>query len=62
MKTIQPEIQLAIIDILPDDGELALKIMCQMLANMILSVDDASRINTIKFVRTDLIEDMKEPK
>ena len=46
MSTIEPDIQEAILDILPEDGQLATELMCQLLANMILSVPDTD-INKI---------------
>jgi hypothetical protein len=41
-KTIKPDIQEAILCLLPDEGDLALCIMAQLLANMILSIKDAN--------------------
>lgn len=38
MQTIEPKAQETILDVLPDDGNLAIEVMCQLLANMILSV------------------------
>lgn len=52
MKTIEPDTQELILDVLPKDGLLALELMCQLLANMIISIDGASvtcAIDLIKF-------------
>lgn len=52
MRTIEPEVQDIILNILPKDGPIALEVMCQLLANMILSIDGASVtciIDCIKF-------------
>lgn len=40
--TIEPEIQEAILTALPEDGELALQIMAQLCANIVLSVKGAN--------------------
>ena len=37
MPTIEPVLQKAILNILPNDYDLAMSIMCQLLANMMLS-------------------------
>jgi hypothetical protein len=42
MKTIEPEIQEKILDILPEDGSLALRLVAQLAANMILSIEGAT--------------------
>lgn len=42
MQTIEPGVQNLILNALPDDGPLALEVMCQLLANLILSIDGAS--------------------
>lgn len=39
IKTIEPEIQDRVLDILPNDGKLALKVMAQLSANMLLSIN-----------------------
>jgi hypothetical protein len=41
LKTIEPDIQEKIIDILPNDGPLALKVMAQLSANILLEVKGA---------------------
>lgn len=41
-KSIEPKIQDDILNILPDDGPLALKLMAQLTANIILSIKDAN--------------------
>lgn len=50
-KTIEPDIQDAILTILPNDPTLALKVMAQLTANMIISINNAN-INSY-------IEDLK---
>lgn len=42
VKTIEPEIQDKILVILPNDGPLSLKLMAQLTANMIISINDAN--------------------
>ena len=42
METIEPDIQDNILTILPDDGPLALKVINQLAANMIISIKDAN--------------------
>ncbi len=42
MQTIEPNTQKEIIRILPQDGDLAIDLMCQLLANMILSINKAT--------------------
>lgn len=41
VRSIEPECQDKILDILPDDGNLALKVMAQLSANMLLSIKGA---------------------
>lgn len=40
--TIEPEIQEAILDILPGNGQKALLVIAQLAANMVLSIDGAT--------------------
>ena len=42
MKTIEPDVQNKLLDILPEDGTLALKVINQLVANMIISIKDAN--------------------
>jgi len=56
METIEPDIQDAILDILPNDGPLAMRIMCQLLANMILSLEGSSINDVIELIRLNLAE------
>jgi hypothetical protein len=53
--TIEPEIQEQILNILPDDGPLALKIMCQLLANMIMSINHTKLGWVIAEIKTNLV-------
>jgi len=47
MKTIEADIQEMILKALPADGPLAMDLMCQLMANMILSITEASIDKTI---------------
>lgn len=47
MRTIETDIQEKIIDLLPADGMLALRIVCQLIANMIISIDGATLPQTL---------------
>ena len=42
MNIIERDCQDKILDILPNNPQLALKVMAQMVANMMLSIDDAN--------------------
>ena len=54
MRTIKPDIQNAILDILPDDGPLATRLMCQLLANMIISIGEDNIDDVINRIRLEL--------
>lgn len=54
MKTIEPDIQEAILKVLPADGTLAMDLMCQLVANMILSIDEAHLHQTIERIKFHL--------
>lgn len=54
MQTIEPDIQEAILDALPNDGSLALKLMAQLIANMLLSIKDANVNNFINDLKLNL--------
>jgi hypothetical protein len=55
MRTIEPTIQESIVDILPQDYDLAMGLMCQLLANMMLSGDAPWDINkTIAELKANL--------
>ena len=56
METIEPDIQDAILDILPNDGPLAMRLMRQLLANMILSLEGSSINDVIELIRLNLAE------
>ena len=56
MRTIEPDIQSAILDILPNDGPLAIRLMCQLLANMILSIRADNIDDVINRIRSELAE------
>ena len=47
MPTIEPILQEAILDILPNDYDLAMCLMCQLLANMMLSGDGSWPVQRI---------------
>lgn len=51
---IKPDIQGKILDILPDDGPLALKVMAQLSANMLSSIDDADLDIYIQDIQNNL--------
>jgi hypothetical protein len=51
MRTIDRATQEAIIDILPQDGNRAMELMCQLLANLTLSVDGFTIDKTINLLR-----------
>lgn len=53
-QTIEPAIQEAILDILPADGPKAIELICQLLANMILSIDKANINDTIALLKGHL--------
>lgn len=53
-QTIEPDIQEAILAILPDDGPTAINLICQLLANMILSIDKANINDTIMLLKDHL--------
>ena len=55
MQTIEPDIQEAILDILPDDGLLAIRLMCQLLANMIISIRADNIDDVINHIRAELV-------
>jgi len=52
--TIEPDIQEAIIVILPNDGYKALEVMAQLTANMILSINNANIDDYIKNLKNHL--------
>lgn len=54
MKTIEPRIQKAILDILPDDGTIAIEVMCQLMANMILSIDKINVNLVVELIKFNL--------
>lgn len=56
MKTIEPAIQEAILDILPDNGNTAIELMCQLIANMILSIDNIDINLVTKLIKVNLDE------
>ena len=56
MKTIKPEIQSAILELLPEDGPLAIELVCQLLANMVLSIDGATIPLTVKSLEQHFAE------
>lgn len=52
--TIEPDIQDKILNILPDDGTLALKLMSQLTANMLISIKNANYADFITNLKNDL--------
>lgn len=54
--TVEPETQEKILDVLPEDGPLSLKIMAQLSANMILSIDNANIDDFIADLRKNMGE------
>lgn len=54
MRTIEPGIQEKILDTLPDDGPLALELMAQLVANMVLSINGADINTFIACLRREL--------
>lgn len=56
MQTIEPDIQEVILEALPEDGPLAMEVMCQLLANMILSIADASIDKTVERLKFHLAD------
>jgi len=52
--TIEPYIQEAILDVLPNDGHKALDVMAQLTANMILSINNANIDDYIKNLKNHL--------
>jgi len=52
--TIEPDIQDAIVDILPNDGHKALEVMAQLTANMIISINNANIDDYIKNLKNHL--------
>lgn len=56
MRTIEPDIQEAILDILPSDDDIAIRLVCQLLANMILSINGANINDAINEIKINLDE------
>ncbi len=56
MKTIEPDIQEVILNALPADGPLAMELMCQLMANMILSINEATIHKTVARINFHLGE------
>ena len=56
MKTIERDIQEAILKLLPANGPLAIELMCQLIANMILNIDEAHLHQTIERIKFHLAE------
>lgn len=52
--TLEPDIQEKILDILPNDGTLALKVMSQLTANMLISIKNANFVDYINNLKSDL--------
>lgn len=52
--TKYPDIQEKILDVLPSDGLIALGVMSQLTANMILSIKDANIDSFINNLKSDL--------
>lgn len=53
--TIQPDIQEAIITMLPDPEEEAIEIICQITANLILSMENQSKEKVFKLIEKNII-------
>lgn len=51
---LEPEIQDAMLDILPEDGPLALSIMAQLSANMLTSINGANVDDFIADLKSNL--------
>jgi len=56
MEIIEPDIQEIILDILPSNGQLAMELMCQLTANMILSIPNSNINNVIERIKFYLAE------
>lgn len=54
MQTIEPDIQDAILTLLPNDGPTALTVMAQLTANMLISIDGANINDYIAELKTQL--------
>lgn len=54
IKTIEPDIQEKILDVLPSDGPLALKVMSQLTANIIISINGANVNEFIDTLKSDI--------
>jgi hypothetical protein len=54
MQTIEPVIQETILKALPADGQLAKEVMCQLLANMILSIPNSTVDEIVERLRFHL--------
>lgn len=54
MPTIEAATQEAILEILPEDGPLALRLMAQLVANMIISIDEGDIETFIADLRREL--------
>lgn len=52
--TIEPDIQEAILDILPDNGPKALDVMAQLTANMIIKIKGANINDYVKNLKRHL--------
>lgn len=54
MQTIEPDIQEAILTMLPDDYKTSVRLMCQLLANIMLSGDGMSLDYVISEIKVNV--------
>lgn len=53
--TINPDLQATIVNLLPDDQDEAMEIMCQLIANFILSMENKSEQSVSELIHKHLI-------